>query len=219
MARAQQTDSDRIEIAKSDEELLRRLGAGDLTALDPLYARYAGMLFPLALRILRDRAEAEDLVHDAFVVVASRAHQYVRERGTVAAWMITLVRNLTIDRTRRRDRRGALARDVVSFEPTEPVASPETLASDRSAHGKVVRALASLPDVQRATLTAAFFDGLTYPEIAEKECVPIGTVKSRAARAIASLRTALAREGFDFEDAATRLMPPPTTPRVERRSP
>ena len=216
---ARDMDPERMAIAKSDEELIRRLVDGDVSAVEVLYDRYAQILFPLALRILRDRAEAEDLVHDAFVALTERAHQYVQERGTVAAWLITLVRNLTIDRTRRRDRRGALAREVVSFEPIEPVPSPEALASDRSTQGKVSRALASLPDVQRGTLMLAFFEGLTYPEIAERESVPIGTVKSRAARAIASLRTALAREGFDFDDAAATLRVRPPAESVERRSP
>lgn len=207
------------QMSQSDEQLLQRLGAGDFAAIEPLYDRYASLLFPLALRILRDRAEAEDLVHDAFVIVAERAHQYVPARGTVAAWLITLVRNLTIDRTRRRDRRGALARDVVSFEPVEPVADPEKLTHDRSVHGKVTRALASLPEVQRSTLTLAFFEGLTYPEIAERESVPVGTVKSRAARAIASLRDALAREGFDFEADTFTLPMKPAREREARRAP
>ena len=60
------------------------------------------------------------------------------------------------------------------------------------------RALASLPDVQRETLEIAFFEGLSYPEIAERENVPLGTIKSRAARAIASLREALEREGMEM---------------------
>jgi len=185
-----------------DEELLRRIGTGDVSAAGELYDRYSKVLFPIALRILRDRAEAEDLLHDAFVAVAERAGQYTRERGTVAAWLITMVRNLTIDRTRRRERRGAIARDIVAFEPMEPVADPETLVGNQSSRAKIAQALSALPDVQRATLYAAFYEGLTYPEIAEREHVPIGTVKSRAARALSSLREALAREGFDFDDVA-----------------
>jgi RNA polymerase sigma-70 factor (ECF subfamily) len=188
-----------------DEEILRRIGAGDVSAAGVLYDRYARALFPMALRILRDRAEAEDLLHDAFIAVAERAGQYSRERGTVAAWLITLVRNLTIDRTRRRERRGAIARDVVAFEPTEPVADPETLVIGQSSSAKVNRALDALPDVQRATLVAAFFEGLSYPEIAERENIPIGTVKSRAARALATLREALMKEGFDANEAAEAM--------------
>jgi RNA polymerase sigma-70 factor, ECF subfamily len=179
-----------------DIELLRRLAGGDGRAIGQLYDRYARILLPLALRIVRDRAEAEDIVHDAFVVVGDRAGQYVADRGTVAAWLVTLVRNLSIDRTRRRDRRGTLVRKVLAHEPVDKVADPEKLTSDAIERNKVRKALASLPDVQRATLEIAFFEGLSYPEIAEREGVPLGTIKSRAARALASLREALEREGL-----------------------
>jgi RNA polymerase sigma-70 factor (ECF subfamily) len=179
----------------SDVDLLRRLAEGDGQAIALLYDRYATVLLPLALRIVRDRAEAEDIVHDAFVVVGARAGQYAPERGTVGAWLVTLVRNLSIDRTRRRDRRGTLVRKVLAFEPVEKVADPEGLTSDAVERGKVRKALLSLPEVQRQTLEIAFFEGLSYPEIAEREGVPLGTIKSRAARALASLREALELEG------------------------
>jgi RNA polymerase sigma-70 factor, ECF subfamily len=183
-----------------DTELLRRIGAGDVQAIGELYDRYAPMLLPLALRIVRDRAEAEDVVHDAFVTVADRAGQYAADRGSVAAWIVTLVRNLSIDRTRRRERRGSLTRDVLAHEPSEKVADPETLALGMTDRAKVRRALASLPDAQRTTLEIAFYEGLSYPEIAAREGVPLGTIKSRAARAIAALREALAIEGVSLDD-------------------
>ncbi len=103
-----------------DGDLLRRIAGGDLAALGALYDRYASTLFPLALRIVRSREEAEDIVHDAFVTVSDRAAQYSPDRGSVVAWLVTLTRNLAIDRTRRRDRRGNLARDVVAHEPVVP---------------------------------------------------------------------------------------------------
>jgi RNA polymerase sigma-70 factor (ECF subfamily) len=178
-----------------DVELLRRLADGDAQAISQLYDRYAGILLPLALRIVRDRPEAEDIVHDAFLVVSDRARQYAPERGTVSAWLVTLVRNLSIDRTRRRERRGTLVRKVLAYEPMPKVEDPEGLTGDAIERNKVRRALASLPEVQRRTLEIAFFEGLSYPEIAERENVPLGTIKSRAARALAALREALEREG------------------------
>jgi RNA polymerase sigma-70 factor (ECF subfamily) len=187
-----------------DAELLRRIGAGDVDAVGALYDRYASTLFPLALRIVRDRAEAEDLVHDAFVTVSDRAAQYSPERGSVVAWLVTLVRNLSIDRMRRRERRGALGRDVVAFEPAAVVGSPEDLTVVADERARVRRALASLPEAQRATLEVAFFEGLTYAEIAAREKVPLGTIKSRAARALMALREALARESVDYEQLAAR---------------
>ena len=174
---------------------MRRVSGGDLNAVEALYDRYAPTLLAVALRIVRDRAEAEDVLHDAFVCVGDRAGQYVVERGTVAAWLVTLVRNLSIDRTRRRGRRGSILRDVLANDLEAIIgampSNPETQAVDASERGRIQRALASLPDAQRATLEIAFFEGLSYPEIAAREGVPLGTIKSRAARALASLRAAL----------------------------
>jgi RNA polymerase sigma-70 factor (ECF subfamily) len=157
-------------------------------------------MLAIAVRIVRDRTEAEDVVHDSFVLVGERASQYVPDRGSVAAWLTTLVRNLSIDRRRRRDRRGAIARDVFAHEPSfayTAAADPEVRAVDADERERIRLALAKLPDVQRATLEIAFFEGLSYPEIAEREGVPLGTIKSRAARALAALREALQVQGED----------------------
>jgi RNA polymerase sigma-70 factor (ECF subfamily) len=185
-------------VTVSDGELLRRIGDGDAIAVAGLYDRYAGMLLALALRVVRERSEAEDILHDAFVVVGKRAHHYVAERGSVAAWLITLVRNLSIDRRRRLDRRGAIARDVLAHEPGQrgggTSGDPESQLVDASEAARVRRALASLPPPQRITLELSFFAGLSYPEIAAQENVPLGTIKSRAARALTSLREALEKD-------------------------
>ena len=175
----------------SDGELVRRIGGGDVAALGTLYDRHAPLLLGIALRIVADRSEAEDVVHDAFVAVNGRADQYDAGRGSVAAWLVILVRNLSIDRTRRRARQGTLRRDVVAHEPKQAPETPETLTSNATEGARVRRALASLTDIQRQTLELAFFDGLSYAEIAARESVPIGTIKSRAARAIAMLREAI----------------------------
>ncbi len=107
----------------------RRAGGGDPGAVATLYDRHAAVLFPIALRILRDRAEAEDVLHDAFVLVGERAPQYSASRGTVHAWLVTMVRNLAIDRTRRRERRSVLAQADALERPAhaEPNAAPQAL--------------------------------------------------------------------------------------------
>ncbi len=186
----------------NDVELVRSISAGDVAAMGTLYDLYGATLFPVALRILRDRTEAEDVLHDAFVVVRERAAQYTPERGSVIAWLVTLVRNLAIDRTRRRARRGEIARDVVAHEPPASTPDPERLTSEAQGRAKIRRALAKLPEAQRLTLEVAFFEGLSYPEIAAREGVPLGTIKSRAARALVALREALAEEGVDIEAVA-----------------
>jgi RNA polymerase sigma-70 factor (ECF subfamily) len=186
---------------RSDVELLTQIAAGDVRAVGELYDRYSPTLFPIALRIVRDRSEAEDLIHDAFVAVNERASQYASDRGSVIAWLVTLVRNLSIDRTRRRERRGMLAREVLPHEPPASVRDPERLTSDASEREKIRRALDTLPEAQRQTLEVAFFEGLSYPEIAARENVPLGTIKSRAARALSALREALVKEGVTLEGA------------------
>ena len=175
------------------------IAGGDVRAVGALYDRYSPTLFPIALRIVRDRSEAEDLIHDAFVAVNERAAQYTADRGTVIAWLVTLVRNLSIDRTRRRERRGVLARDVIAHEPPASVRDPERLTSDAGEREKIRRALLTLPEAQRLTLEVAFFEGLSYPEIAAREGVPLGTIKSRAARALSALREALVKEGVSLD--------------------
>jgi RNA polymerase sigma-70 factor (ECF subfamily) len=116
----------------------------------------------------------------------------------VTAWLVTIVRNLCIDRRRRSDRRGAIARDLLAHEPDAHPGGhegdPESLVVDASEAARVRRALASLPSQQRATLEQTFFAGLSYPEIAARENLPLGTIKSRAARALTALREALEKD-------------------------
>jgi len=197
---------------RADVELLRLIAAGDVRAVGELYDRYSSTLFPVALRIVRDRAEAEDVVHDAFVTVNERAAQYVPTRGSVVAWLVTLVRNLSIDRTRRRERRGALAREILPHEPPPSTRDPERLVSDATEADRIRRALDTLPAAQRQTLEIAFFEGLSYPEIAARENVPLGTIKSRAARALTALREALALEGVLPASGDPARAPEPSGP-------
>jgi RNA polymerase sigma-70 factor (ECF subfamily) len=177
----------------ADGQLMTGVVSGDRDAVAGLYDRYAAILLPVALRILGSRADAEDVLHDAFVSLPDRARHYSAERGSVVAWLTILVRNLSLDRARRRGVRQALTRDVAdATQPPEGWSrDPETAAHLASKSERVRRALQSLPDVQRATLQTAFFEGLSYPEIAARDGVSLGTVKSRAARALATLREAL----------------------------
>jgi RNA polymerase sigma-70 factor, ECF subfamily len=186
--------------SSTDVELLALLAAGDLGAAAALYDRYAPMLLALSQRIVRERAEAEDVLHDAFVTIHDRASQYSADRGSVIAWLVTLVRNLSIDRARRRDRRGGILKRVAGEGAMPQQRGAEALLSDATVHARVRAALGRLPDVQRQTLEIAFFEGLSYPEISEREGVPLGTIKSRAARALASLREALDAEGVSLRD-------------------
>jgi RNA polymerase sigma-70 factor (ECF subfamily) len=187
---------------------MERIGSRDTAALGELYARYSPIALALSLRILGDRQEAEDAVHDAFVTIWGRSDQFVPGRGSVVAWLITTVRNLAIDRARRRGRRARIDVDALRHEPHQEVASPEDLSIGAWAAQDIRLALDGLPQDRRSVLQTAFFEGLTYAQIAEREGVPIGTIKSRAARALASLREALETT----ETTAKSAGPPLTRP-------
>jgi RNA polymerase sigma-70 factor (ECF subfamily) len=192
-------EQNRAERDAQDARAMRRICDGDDAGLAELYDRYAPMALGLAVRIVRDELEAEDVVHDAFVAIVERADQYKAERGSVVAWLVATVRNLSLDRTRRRIRRAQITDDELRHERPEPIADPESLSELARDRAMVVAALAKLSEAQRQTLEIAFFEGLSYPEIAERENIPLGTVKSRAARALAALR-----EAMEDPDASSR---------------
>jgi RNA polymerase sigma-70 factor (ECF subfamily) len=187
-----EAEENRAERDRVDVETLEKLRDGDASAIADLYDRYGKTAFGLALKIVRDESEAEDVVHDAFVAIVQRAGQYQPERGTVAAWLVTTVRNLSLDRTRRRTRRAQIVEAELRHEPSPTHGpDPESSLSTEQERSRVRDAMQSLPEAQRTTLEIAFFEGLSYPEIAEREKVPLGTIKSRAARALHALREVL----------------------------
>jgi RNA polymerase sigma-70 factor (ECF subfamily) len=194
---------DKVALTRAERDILdlaaiTRLVAGDETALAELYDRYAGVALGLAARIVGVRSEAEDVVHDAFVALTERACQYKPERGAVATWILTTIRNLSIDRARGRSRQREIINEELALEPQAPSDDPEE-TSGLAQDGRLVRAaLAKLNEAQRSTLEDAFFEGLSYPEIAERRGVPLGTVKSRATRALSALRAILENNGEEL---------------------
>jgi RNA polymerase sigma-70 factor (ECF subfamily) len=173
-----------------DALVMARIRAGDDSALAVLYDRYSTLALGMALKIVRDQSEAEDVVHDAFIAVVERVDQFRPDRGSLVAWLVTMVRNLALDRSRRRTRRAQILDDEVRHEPPLPVLDPEQISWVAREREAVRAAMSKLSDSQRATLEIAFFEGLSYPEIAARENVALGTVKSRAARALGALRAA-----------------------------
>jgi len=173
----------------ADEVLIGEIAGGRTEAIGELYDRYATILFPVALRIVRSRADAEDVLHDVFTSLPERAATYSPARGSVGAWLVIVVRNLSIDRTRRYRRRAEIVN--AAAEPSPSLADVEATAALGADFERARAALATLPPQLRETIETAFFEGLSYPEIAERDGVPLGTVKSRAARALHALAAAL----------------------------
>ena len=174
-----------------DALVMARIRAGDDSALAVLYDRYATLALGMALKIIRDQSEAEDVVHDAFIAVVERVDQFRPDRGSLVAWLVTMVRNLALDRARRRTRRAQILDEELRHEPPPTVPDPEQISWSEREREAVRGAMSKLSASQRETLEIAFFEGLSYPEIAARENVALGTVKSRAARALGALRAAL----------------------------
>jgi RNA polymerase sigma-70 factor (ECF subfamily) len=176
--------------AEEDRALVAALVAGDRNALGALYDRHAGVLQGLATRILGDANQAEDLVHDVFLEAWHRAAEYDAARGTLRAWLIVKTRSRALDvRIRRRRFQDAVARSAV--EPNGDGVAEATDPTARLEGARLRSASAGLPEDLVIVLDLAYFEGLSCSEIAARVGVPIGTVKSRLARALGNLREAL----------------------------
>lgn len=176
-------------VEADDRELIRRLAGGDRTALGLLYDRYAPLVLALGQKILRSRREAEDLLQDVFLEAWRQAGDYEPGRGSVRTWLVLRARSRALDRCRNAWSRAVPLED--SPEKGEEGALDPILQAD---HERLRRVFVTLPEEQQKVLELGYFEGLSSSEIAERLGVPIGTVKSRVAAAIAKLRAALVRE-------------------------
>ncbi|MGH7962500.1 MAG: sigma-70 family RNA polymerase sigma factor [Candidatus Binatia bacterium] len=161
-------------------------------ALDRLYERYQPMVYHLALRILRSRESAEEVVYDVFWQVWREAGRYDARRGSVVAWLATLARSRAIDALRA-GRGNPTVEEDPNERPllTDPADGPEERTSLGQRAVLVRDALQSLPPDQRVALELSFFAGLTHVEIAERLAEPLGTVKTRIRSAMLRLREQL----------------------------
>ncbi|MEU1970732.1 ECF RNA polymerase sigma factor SigK [Microbacterium sp. NPDC019599] len=169
--------------------LLVRTAAGDDEAFARLYDMLAGRVFGLILRMLVDRAQSEEVLQEVFLEVWQSADRFAPNKGQGRAWVLTIAHRRAVDRVRSaqsttdRDRRiGARDVDV----PHDGVAEQVEL---RIESGRVVRALAALPDPQREAITLAYFGGYSQSEIAALVGAPLGTVKTRMRDGLSRLRT------------------------------
>ena len=179
----------------TDVRLLQRIAARDTGALAELYDRHSRLLFGLILRIVRDRAEAEEILQETFVRVWTRAETYDAQIGGPLPWIVRVARNCAIDRLRaRRVRAPVDAIDVAAVEagvPATGIQTPEAAVLIAERRRTLTDALAGLPAEQRQLIEAAFFEGYTHSELAQRFGLPLGTVKTRIRAGMIAMRQRL----------------------------
>jgi len=175
-----------------DRALLRAVAARDKEALRQLYARHCAVLFALALKVLSDRAEAEDVLQEAFVQIWKTAGSFDEGRGKPLGWLIMLTRSRAIDRLRSRKTRTRVAESMAK-DTSQATGSttPADEAQASEAQRTVRNALKSLPSDHRVPIEMAYFGGLTQFEIAQQLSQPLGTVKTRMQNGMMRLREQL----------------------------
>ena len=159
-------------------------------AFRELYAEFAPRVRDYMSRKGADAAMSEDLAQETLLTVWRKASLYSVEKGTPAAWIFTIARNLRIDRLRRQMPWQELCAEDAATIPSEDV-QPDEIASQNQRQERVRAVLAMLPAEQREIVTLAFIDGLSHGELASRLALPLGTVKSRMRLAYKKVRETL----------------------------
>jgi RNA polymerase sigma-70 factor (ECF subfamily) len=190
---------------------MERISGGDVDALEAFYDRHSSTVFALCSRVLRDSAEAEEVLQEIFWELWRRIDRYDPTRASPRVYLMNLSRSRALDRLRRNRRRHELARRgqdaaelgvpgavAVSAALDDPLTS--VLAGEQ--RRRMDLALGTLPPAQRRAVMLSFFDGLTHPEIAELLGEPLGTVKTRIRKGLIRLRDALSAPDSDEEETS-----------------
>lgn len=183
-------------VEQSDESILSGIGRGDSASLSAAYDRYGKPLYSVCYRMLRNDKECEEVVQDAFVSLWKNASKIDLNRGKLFSWLAAVVRNRSIDRIRAHGRRipGPPADESIAQRPVADEETAADLVYSKEVAGSVREALKTLPEKQREVVEAAFFDGLSHSDIAERLGESLGTVKSRIRYGLIKMRAALAGE-------------------------
>ncbi len=176
--------------------LIQACAAGDRTALARIYQRYAPKLLGIAIRMIGQRARAEDIVQETFVSIWRHAGTYSPERGPAKAWMVGILRHKGIDHLRKSNR------EIPTEEATEgltqdPAPDPDPFQALSSAQEgqKINQCLEKLDSEPKLCIQYAYFRGMTYEEVPTAIGRPVGTVKSWIRRSLVKLKACLAEGG------------------------
>lgn len=171
----------------TDSMLISRIRAGDEDALATLHDRYSQVVYSVALRVLGETTQAEDILQEIFLQLWRNPQTFDSNRGSLGAWLAVITRHRAIDLLRRRRPESDIEDVIVAVDTRLEQTTDRNMAI-----AKIRTVVERLPVEQRKPLEMAFFEGLTHSEIANKTGEPLGTVKTRIRSALLTLRKALA---------------------------
>ncbi|MCX7644989.1 MAG: sigma-70 family RNA polymerase sigma factor [Rhodobacteraceae bacterium] len=177
--------ADREEI----EALIARVALGDRAAFRALYAATSAKLNGLLIRILKDEAEAEDVLQDVYVKIWHNAGRYAANGLSPMTWLITLARNAAIDRLRARPRPPG----EPPADTADPAPGPEAAAIAAGEARRIAACLGELAPERAAAVRGAYLDGLSYEALARRHGVPLNTMRTWLRRSLIRLRECLSR--------------------------
>ncbi len=173
------------------EDLIARMAMGNRQAFREIYARTSAKLFGVVLRVLEDRAEAEDVLQEIYIKVWNNAERYRVNGLSPMTWLITIARNAAIDRKRRA--RPVQSAEMLNEALADPGPGPEAEAVRRSDRERLSGCFGELDDRHAEAVRRAYLDGDTYADLAAHFEVPLNTMRTWLRRSLLKLRECLSR--------------------------
>ncbi|UXX84035.1 sigma-70 family RNA polymerase sigma factor [Roseovarius pelagicus] len=173
------------------EQQIARVATGDRLAFGALYSQTSAKLFGIALRVLKDRAEAEEVLQEVYVKVWHNANRYRANGLSPMTWLITIARNTAIDRARKR--RESQAGLDAAEAMADPTPGPEALAVQSSEREKLAGCFGELEEGRADAVRRAYLEGETYAELATSFDVPLNTMRTWLRRSLMKLKECLTR--------------------------
>ena len=173
------------------QDLVSAAAAGDRGAFAQLYDLTSARIYGLALRVIRDPSYAEEIVQEAYLQYWQKAADYHPGRGSVITWMMTIAHRRAVDRIRSEELHRRRSVEYGTSNGSVPQAIPLEVVVEREETHTLHRCLDQLTDLQRSTIEMSYFNGMTYPQVAEQTATPLPTIKSRIRDGLRSLRSCL----------------------------